>query len=497
MTTGLFTANDSTYWLTRFCFQRGLGAIYFIAFLIALNQFPALCGRTGLLPVPLYLKEVKFWDAPSLFWLNQSDAFIRALAWAGLALSIFALVGYSDAFGTIASVLTWFLLWLIYSSFVNVGQTFYGFGWETLLLVAGFIAIFLGPSNAKPPFLLILALRWLLFRVMFGAGMIKIRGDSCWRKLTCLKFHYETMPSPGPTSWFFARLPDWFQKVSALFNHLAEIVTPIFYFFPRPFRQTAGLIAIAFQLLIISSGNFSWLNHVTIVIAICCFDDSLLSRVTPVKLWAQKMGVAGVAPSVGLSSGLPAPVIYAFIVVIVLLSIRPALNLISSRQAMNRSFDPLHLVNTYGAFGSVTRERDEIILEGSDSPLGPWQEYQFKAKPGDISRMPPWVAPYHFKLDWQMWFAAMSPYYYHPWILNLVAKLLEEDKKVLGLMGQNPFSSHPPKYIRALLYRYNYTRSWHDKNWWQRTYVGEYLPPLSLDDPTYRGILLQEGWLEQ
>ena len=167
---------------------------------------------------------------------------------------------------------------------------------------------------------------------------------------------------------------------------------------------------------------------------------------------------------------------------------------------MNASFDPLNLVNTYGAFGSVTRVRTEVILEGTDEPVitdsTRWIEYQFKGKPGDVHRWPCIVSPYHYKLDWQMWFAAMSDYRYHPWILNLVAKLLVGDPAILSLMAENPFHSKPPKFIRAELYEYRFT-TWGDKegNWWKRSRLSEYLPPLSLNNPSFREVLERMEWL--
>jgi hypothetical protein len=488
--------SDATYWLTRFYFQRALGMIYFWGFLIALFQFRALCGANGLLPVPLFLKEVKFWDAPSVFWINQSDTFIVIFALVGLALSVFAFLGFSDAYGTVVSVLTWFTLWAIYSSFVNVGQTFYGFGWEVLLLETGFLAIFMGPSASKPSAIPIYLLRWLLFRLMLGAGLIKIRGDECWRDLSCMNYHYETMPLPGPTSWFFHHLPQVMQKGSVLFNHFVELIIPFFYFGPRTFRHTAGLLTIIFQAMIILSGNFSWLNHLTLVIALTCFDDSLFLKLGPqITSWAKAMGVGSLDAAVATVTGIPNPAIYLLTATIVYLSINPARNLFSSNQIMNTSFDPLHIVNTYGAFGSITRVRDEIILEGSNNREGPWREYEFKGKPGNLSRRPPLVSPYHYKLDWQMWFAAMSSYNYHPWILNLVAKLLDGNQGVLNLMGKNPFSEKPPKFIRASLYEYHYTKPG-SKDWWQRDYLREYLPPLSLEDPAFVELLKREGWRE-
>jgi len=479
----------TTYWLTRFYFQRALGFIYTLGFLIAVNQFRALCGEKGILPVHLFLKKIEFWDSPSLFFLNSSDNFILVLSYLGLGLAILATVGISDSFGPWVSGIVWFSLWLIYLSFVNVGQTFYSFGWETLLLETGFLAIFLGSSNTTPSTLVIWLMRWILFRLMFGAGLIKLRGDECWRDLSCMQYHYETQPMPNPLSWYFHQLPNFINKGAVLFTHFTELLVPFFYFAPKPYRHWAGFITILFQGMLILSGNLSWLNYITIVLCIVCFDDSILPRL---ELWTKTMGLSA-AENVGAIMG--HPLVYIVTSVILLLSIKPTINLISPRQVMNTSFDPLHLVNTYGAFGSITRKRYEVILEGNND-LSPehWQEYTFKGKPSEVERRPPIISPYHLRLDWQMWFAAMSSYENSPWILSLVGRLLQGNEQVTALLRGNPFGTTPPKYIRASLYEYNFADS-KNKNWWVRRYAGEFLPALSLDNQNFRNILLDQGWM--
>jgi len=183
------------------------------------------------------------------------------------------------------------------------------------------------------------------------------------------------------------------------------------------------------------------------------------------------------------------------------LSINPVLNLVSPRQAMNRSFDPLHLVNTYGAFGSIGRVRDEVILEGTSDPTpGPdtvWQAYELPCKPGNPARRPCIVSPYHYRLDWQMWFAAMSSALREPWLIHLVAQLLRGDQQVKTLLAHDPFPDTPPRFVRAELYRYRFTHPGdgsHD--WWTRTREQEYLRPLSRDDPELRRFLQAHGWGE-
>lgn len=484
---------DSHYWLTRFCFQRFLGLVYGIGFLIAIYQFRPLLGEHGLLPAKLFVKRIDFWSSPSLFWFNPSDRMTSAAAWAGLLLSIAAFTGLSEKFGILVSGLVWFLLWVLYLSFVNVGQTFYGFGWESLLLETGFLAIFLGSSDTSPPAVIMWLYRWLLFRLMFGAGMIKLRGDECWRDLTCMNYHYETQPLPNPLSWFFHHYPPAVHRVEVLMTHFVELVVPFGLLIPGPVGTIAAIITAVFQSSLILSGNLSWLNYITILICIPCLDDGFLAQLIPISI-----------PAIGPMTLFRKGILTLLTGFILFLSIRPAINLFSKHQMMNASFDPLHLVNTYGAFGSITKDRMEVVIEGTGEPVvtaaTQWKEYEFKGKPGNLARRPPVVSPYHWKLDWQMWFAAMSDYSYHPWILNLIAKLLQNDSDVLRLFARNPFPDKPPTFIRAELYHYQFTTVAEKKQtgrWWKRRLVSQYLSPVSLDHAQFRAILQSQQWLEE
>ena len=465
------------YWLARLVIERALGAIYLVAFLVAVNQFRPLLGENGLLPTPLFLRRVSFLQAPSVFHLRYSDPLLLVVAWAGVALSLGVVTGGVDALPPWSSILVWFALWVLYQSIVNVGQIFYGFGWETLLLEAGFLAIFLGAGATIPAWPLILLLRWLVFRVEFGAGLIKWRGDQCWRDLTCLYYHHETQPMPNPLSWFFHHLPKPLHRVEVVGNFFAQLVVPFFLFAPQPVASGAGAIIVLTQLWLFVSGNFSWLNVLTMTLAFSAFDDRTLGLVLHVPvphlatlpLWWQGL-------------------IVVVTVLVLVLSYRPVRNLISPRQLMNFSFDPFHLVNTYGAFGSVTKERYEIVVEGnadSDGGGKGWLEYGFKGKPGDLREVPRQFAPYHLRLDWLMWFAAMESPYRHQWFIAFAVKLLEGDRATLKLLRHNPFEKRPPALMRASLYRYRFS-TWsqlrRDGEWWVRSYVGEYLPAIAVDD---------------
>jgi Lipase maturation factor len=398
----------------------------------------------------------------------------------GAGLAGAALLGLPEQGPAWLSAAAFFALWALYLSVVNVGQTFYGFGWETLLLEAGFLAVFLGPAGTAPPTLVLWLYRWLLFRVEFGAGLIKLRGDRCWRDLTCLDYHHETQPLPGPLSWFFHHLPRPLHRAEVVANHATQLVVPFGLFAPQPVAGVAALVIVVTQAWLLASGNFSWLNLITIVLAAAALDDRLLAALSPVDPPAVLAGPAGWQQAAVLAVAL----------LVAVLSVRPASNLLGRRQLMNASFDPLRLVNTYGAFGAVTRVRREIVLEGTDEAAAPgpataWKEYRFKAKPGDPRRRPRQVAPYHLRLDWLLWFAAMSPPSSHPWMAGLVTRLLEHDPATRKLLGRpDPFPDHPPALVRARLYRYRFTTPAERRRtgaWWTRELVGEYLPPLRLD----------------
>ncbi|MGH7151767.1 MAG: lipase maturation factor family protein, partial [Planctomycetota bacterium] len=374
------------HWLTRFVVLRLLGLVYFFAFLSLANQVLPLIGSRGLLPAGRYLEAVReqaggsAWaELPSLLWLSHSDATLQTLAWVGVGLSVPLLAGFANALLLAA-------LWVLYLSFVHVGQVWYGYGWEIQLLETGFLAIFLCPlldprpfPRRPPPFAVLLCLRWLIVRIMLGAGLIKIRGDPCWRDLTRLLSHYETQPIPNPLSRVLHFLPPWLHRVECLWNHLVELVAPWFAFGPFAARRNAAFLFLAFQILLILSDNLSFLNHLTIVTAPACLDDGVWRRLLPRRLVA--------AADRARPSRAQGVVAVLLAVLVGVLSYWPVRNLLSSRQAMNTSFNQLHLVNTYGAFGSVGRERDEIVLEGTEEEsIGPdtrWRSYEFKAKPTD------------------------------------------------------------------------------------------------------------------
>ena len=432
---------------------------------------------------------------PSLFWVDHSDAALRAVAWAGFALSCVVAAGYANAVLMAA-------LWLLYASIVHVGQDWYGYGWEIQLIETGFLAIFLCPlldgrpfPRRAPPLVVLWLFRWLIFRIMLGAGLIKLRGDPAWRDLTALYYHFETQPIPNPLSRSFHFLPHPLLQAGVVFNHVAELAAPWLVLGPRMLRRLGGAAIVLFQSTLLLSGNLSFLNWLTIVPALACFDDAVWSKLLPRALVERARRAAENArpsPAMARTS-------WALAALVGVLSVGPVLNMLSSQQIMNTSFTPLALVNTYGAFGSVGRERLNVVFEGSDAAepdeQAEWKPYPYRALPVDVERRPPQVAPYQPRLDWQMWFAAMGSPERYPWTLHLVWKLLHNDPGALSLLGENPFPERPPRYVRAMLYRYRFAAPG-EGAWWKREPLGLWLPPLSADDARLRRFLADAGWLD-
>ena len=464
---GWFAAGH--YDIARVVLQRGIAVVYLVAFLAVLRQFPVLLGERGLLPVRTHAGRVPLRAMPTLFHTRYSDRALRVVGWAGLVVAASVVVGLPQQGPWWVMLLVFGVLYLLYLSVVNIGQVFYGFGWESLLLEAGFLAAFLGSAQTGTPVVTLLAFKWLLFRVEFGAGLIKIRGDAVWRDLTALYYHHETQPMPGPLSWFFHHLPRPLHKVEVAANHVVQLGVPFLLFAPQPVATWAAAAVVLTQLWLVASGNFAWLNWLTMLLAFAAVSDAVL--------------VGDPVSYVG------APV--AFVVVVCVmgagvlwLSRKPLMNLVSRRQLMNASYNGWHLVGAYGAFGSITRRRQEIVVEGTldaDPEHAEWREYGFAGKPGDPRLLPRQWAPYHLRLDWGMWFLALGSRAQLAWFEPFLRRLLAADPATLRLLAHDPFDGVPPAWVRARIFDYRYSsprerRS--QKVWWVRTPAGTLVDPV-------------------
>ena len=451
--------------LARQVLQRGIAALYLIAFVSTLNQFRPLLGERGLLPAPALLA----WAAGSprrarmlphtLFRrIRYTDRRLATLCIGGIVISTAVVVGIPQLTVPWVPMACFLALWFAYMSITSIGQTFYGFGWEMLLVEAGFLAAFLGSADQPPPAVVIVMFWWLLFRLEFGAGMIKIRGGREWRDLTAMMYHHETQPMPGPLSRQVHLLPAWFHRGEVVGNHVAQLGAPFLLFapllswwVPGPVPLLVGVAAaavvIATQLWLVLTGNYAWLNWATIVLAFSA------------------VGVPDAAPATSdppwTIDGMPLPWLVVASAVGALYTVLswPALrNLFSRRQLMNASFNRWQLGNAYGAFGTVTKERIEFVVEGTtdeDPGTAGWHEYGFKGKPGELRRIPPQVAPYHLRLDWLMWFLPLGMPL-DEWFTAFLARLLEADPATLRLLRHDPFRGERPRWVRVVSYRYRF-----------------------------------------
>jgi predicted DCC family thiol-disulfide oxidoreductase YuxK len=503
-----------THRRVRRLFLRSLGVIYLIAFVSLWTQVSGLVGHNGILPATQLMTSAelqfdqqdvglnRFHLLPTLCWMSADDGFLHFLCATGAVLSLLLITG-------IAPAPCLFLLWLIYLSLTVVCRDFLGFQWDTLLLETGFLAIFFAPlqilpglkREAAPSRIALWLLRWLLFRLMFESGCVKLlSGDELWRNLTALSMHYATQPLPTWIGWYAHQLPLWAQKLSVVIMFIIELVAPFLIFTPRRLRLFGCAVLISFQLLILATGNYTFFNLLTIALCLLLLDDAALRKLTPQK-WRTRLASFTASPlnsqpsTQNLSRRWPrwlvaplAAVVLAITFMQLLGIFRPRLVWPAPIAAVANWLAPLRSMNNYGLFAIMTMARLEITVEGSNDGKN-WLPYEFKYKPGDPKRRPAFVAPHQPRLDWQMWFAALGRYRDNPWFINFCLRLLQGSPEVLGLLERNPFPNAPPRFIRAVYYEYRFTDFATRRAtglWWKRERKGEYFPALSLREEDMR-----------
>ncbi|HLH16077.1 MAG TPA: lipase maturation factor family protein [Bryobacteraceae bacterium] len=450
-------------------FLQALGLIYCLAFTSFGVQAAGLIGSRGILPFQEYLEALRAaagtaaWrEAPTLLWLHPTDGALAAVWIAGSVCSVLAIfVPYRRASASKTGLAQRLLLaacLLLWLSLCSVGQDFLSFQWDILLCEAGFLALFADDSRVR-----IWLFRWLLFRLMFFSGVVKLTsGDPTWRNLTAMHYHYETQPLPNPLSWYVWQQPLWAARAETIFTFAVELGVPFLFFGPRRARRAAAFLTAGLQILILATGNFAYFNF--LAIALCLW--LLIEPSGPLERSAwHKAVTACLAALIGIASGL------------VSLG-QLELPLPPAGGAILHAIDPFHIVNGYGLFAVMTTERPEILVEGS-ADGDHWQAYEFRYKPGDLRRPPPLIAPAQPRLDWQMWFAALGSYQSNRWFVSFLLRLLQGEPAVLRLLQYNPFPHAPPRYIRARLFLYHFT-TWGSRDWWWREEKGVYFPAASL-----------------
>ena len=529
-----------TYFWARRWFLTALGLIYLIAFVSLWTQIHGLVGTKGIVPIEIYLANAKAQIGleavlvlPTLCWISSSNSFLHFLCGGGVVLSVVLIF-------RIAPAVSAALLFVFYLSLAVAGQNFLSFQWDILLLETGFLAIFLAPWQLWPrriavgaavsatqnssgagdtpatterpwpkqirempvtPVALFL-LKFLLFKLMFMSGVVKLTsGDNCWgwfdhsfhwNALTALDYHYWTQPLPTVFAWFADKHPEWFKKFSVGFCLFVEIIVPFFIWAPRRVRLTAAGLLIFLQIAIVVTGNYCFFNLLTIVLCLLLIDDASVAAV---------VGRGSQAPAVVASlcdartfRAAKRLLIANFAAIIVLVitmplngwhiysALQPQANLKQPIRFLYEQLQPFYIANGYGLFRVMTKERPEIQVEGSADGID-WVAYEFKWKPGDVNRAPRWCAPHQPRLDWQMWFAALGGPRQEQWFGNFVVRLLENEPSVTRLLARNPFTDKPPKYVRAVLFKYQFTTSEEHRTtgaWWKRREIGEFFPEASL-----------------
>ena len=466
------------YQLAGALFIKLLALIYFAAFLSLSTQITGLVGVNGILPFTelldqLYQKHgmLAWLYMPTLFWFDSSNFVLEGVTLIGCAVSLLLFIGVKPAFSLTA-------LFILYLSLYHAGQTFLTFQWDTLLLEAGFLAIFItrGPSH-----LLIFMFHWLLFRLRFMSGISKLAsGDPSWSNLTTLNYYFETQPLPHVGAWYFHQLPEWILQAGVLLVFFTELIVPFFIFLPRKFRLFAAATTIVMQLLIIASSNHNWINLLTILLCLFLLDDRILKKIVP--QWILSFTSIGV--SVDAEPRIPRCnfVLFIFSLLILVSSVSVFTGMLSTKNSLEPLAKTTSLVRVWGLghifhiFPNMQTERHELQIEGSYDGRH-WQSYGFKYKPGSLYGKPEFIVPHQPRLDWMIWFVPPK----HPemmyWFDRFLLRLKQGSTDVLDLLEHNPFPSGPPTYLRVQVFKYRFTSMQereHTGQWWKREYLGQF-----------------------
>jgi hypothetical protein len=487
--------------IARWLFLRALGLIYFSAFLALLYQVRGLIGTQGILPAGEFLQSLhrigwlRFWYAPTLLWFSSSDVWLMALCWAGLIASLLV----------VANLWPRAMLWvclLSFLSFVGAAQDFSGYQSDGMLLEAGFLALFLVPGGVLPGWgerqpgsrAAMMLLLWEWFRIYFESGVVKLAsGDPTWRNLTAMYEYYQNGPLPTWIGWYVQHLPHWFHLATAGATLAMELVLVWMALLPRPWRIACFFVVTAWQIGVIATANYAFLNYLVLVLAVLLLDDAFLMRILPqrwrlpyeqeeplrevLEVEAEEREVGQFeALGIGLRAVMLTWIFYATAVPLVQMLWRE----VPLPERPVAALEPLRIANQYGLFAVMTPHRYEIEFQGSENGTD-WVAYRFRYKPQAVNERPRIYAPYQPRFDWNLWFASLGEWREYPWVARTEELLLENDPEVLGLFAGNPFPGQPPRMVRAVLWQYWFSTSEEKRTqgvWWTRQLVGAYAPTL-------------------
>jgi hypothetical protein len=489
----------------RCIFLRGLGLIYLSAFYSLIFQIKGLIGPTGILPAGDYLQAVsgalhayRFWFAPTLFWFSSSDHALMLVCWAGLIASLLVVFNVWPRAALLVS-------FICFMSFVTAAQDFSGYQSDGMLLEAGFIALFFAPTGflpglgrANPPSRASLfLLRWEWFRIYFESGVAKMAsGDISWRHFTAMDDYYQNAPLPTWIGWYVGHLPHWFHASAVFYTLAVELVLVWMLFLPRRLRIALFWIVAPFEMSIILTGNYAFLNYVVFLLGFLMLDDRFVEWVVPQRIrdaierkrshdltapmppetWRARWRRI-LAPVRMIVAGVCFAIVFYVASAWLVLRIIPSATL---PQKPMQILEPFRIANIYGLFANMTHFRREIEFQGS-SDGATWTPYRFRYKPQDPLKPPGIYAPYQPRFEWNLWFASLGPWQQYRFVLWTEERLLQDDPDVLGLFAENPFPAAPPQHVRAILYEYWFTDMKTKREtgaWWNRKQLGDYAPEL-------------------
>ncbi|MGA9134299.1 MAG: lipase maturation factor family protein [Candidatus Sulfotelmatobacter sp.] len=483
----------------RWLFLRALGGIYFSAFFSLIFQIRGLIGPDGILPANEYLAAVVHslgysrgvWFAPTLLWFSSSSHALTSLCWVGMGASLLLVLNIWPR-GMLGICFVCFL------SFVSAAQDFSGYQSDGMLLEAGFIALFLAPAGfrpgigrASPPSRASLfLLQWEWFRIYFESGVAKIAGgDPEWRNFTAMDEYYQNGPLPTWVGWYVQHLPHWFHAASVFATLALELVLVWTLFLPRRWRIVCFFIVTPWELGIILTANYTFLNYLVLTLGFLLLDDRFLQRFLP-QAWGKSSAAGPEQKQDQYPTGfrgrlktlklLLTGVILAWIFYATTAQLIWMFSPLPLPAEPVAALEPFRIANRYGLFGIMTRGRYEIEFQGSEDGKN-WVAYSFRFKPQDPSKSPGIYAPYQPRFDWNLWFASLGSWQDYSIVPRTEVCLLSNDKDVLSLFRSNPFADKPPQKVRAVLWQYWFTTMAEKRTtglWWRRQFIGLYAPTL-------------------
>jgi hypothetical protein len=517
--------------IPRWIFLRALAAIYFSAFYSLLFQIKGLIGPDGILPASQYLVAVarslgsaKYWYAPSLFWISSSSHMMMAVTWVGLIASGLAFLNFWPR-------LSFFICFVCFLSFVGASGEFSGYQSDGMLLEAGFLALLFAPRGLMPGWgasdppsrASLWLLQWEWFRIYFESGMVKLlSGDEQWRNMTAMDEYYQNGPLPTWIGWYAEQLPHWFHAASALGTLVMELGIVLMLFFPRRVRIICFCIVTPWEIGVILTANYTFLNYLVLSLGFLLLDDRPLARFVPQRwrspvvvrapeteaeerlsiltateggavaedattaaeeaklmrtTWRQRIGRHGSAIGLALSAVMLTWIAYDTSVEMIGIPIRG----VSLPMAPVAWLDPFRIANQYGLFAVMTRGRYDIEFQGSNDGEN-WTPYLFRNKPQLLNEPPRIYAPYQPRFDWNLWFASLGDWHQNEIVPLTEERLLENDADVVALFKGDPFGQAAPKFVRAVLWRYWFSSLEERRrtgNWWRREYLGLYAPEMT------------------